>query len=369
MKKRKLFKFIICLLTAVTGLCAVFGSAACSSAGTYGDTFTGSLSKNVYRSVYSAVSGFVNDELNGKTEYVLRNYEVGKKISPEESVIQDVSTDSEIYPVTVKYSKKGSDIEKTVSAYVLQNQEGYRYFAPLPKTGEPLTNSYYNSVLSNPAYNNCTVVTTYSGQIFSINSIYYQIFMFDGGKAYFKQTLPAMQVDFYMTEAENGFAYYSKPPFAGESEYLTNEELNDWIQKNYGSDYYFEGYYLKKGGKSYSLDSFKSVSELSTFIYAANFDSTFFEKTDYGFHMSGDKFKEAIYALAGEMGEDDYELHLQIDEHVKNIDIKYYVYEGRLSKIDFVLQGIIGDDPKDILSIEMHTTFKDFGTTNIDLPR
>lgn len=344
---------------------------ACSRQELYSETFRGYMSPAEYRSQYAAISGFVKEELSTSTvQCVLGDYEIGTML-PEnemESIAGDLAVNA-AYPVKITYTDSYSAKEKTASAYLLETAGNYRYFSPLPKSGEALTASYYNSVIANPAYSDCTVVNTYSGHMLSIDSTYYQIFMFDNDKAYFKQTIPAMQVDFYMTETEDGFEYYSKIPYFGQEGYYTADEIDAQIRELTDGEFYFNGYELIKGGKRYPLDSFKSISELSTFIYAANFDNSFFEKTDYGFCMTKEKFNSAVYALAGEMGENVEDIQLQINEHIKNIDVRYYVSKGRLARIDFILQALIGDSPKDIMSVEMHSEFKDFGSTDIVLPR
>ena len=363
-------KFVIAFLSVIIAVAAAFILPACSVEETYGDTFDGYVSERTYGSEYSAVAAFISKELNGETrKCTLVDYEVGDALPADQ--IDEMGVEMEIiaaYPVEIRYFCNSSRTECKIKAYLLSSADGYRYFVPTPKSGEALTASYFNSVFSNPTYNNCTVNTTYSGHIFSIDSTYYQNIMFDGDKAYFKQTIPAMQVDFFMAETDSGFEYYSRLPAMGDEGYYTNDEVDAWVKRTFGSDYYFEGYELHKGGKSYDLDSFKSVSELSSFIYAANFDYTYFEKTSYGFRMPADKFRAAVYALAGSLG-DDENFKIELDETLKNIDIRYYVKEGRLSRIDTVLQAIVGDSPKDIIAIEMHSEFKDFGTTKITLPR
>lgn len=363
-------KFLLTIVLAVT-VAASLPLYGCSQYGESSETFTGALSQNTYSSEYSTVRGFVREELCGLTaDCTLLDYKVESRLSAQQSAGLGIDEENTaVYPVKIQYTSPQDSRAHTANAYILENNGVYKYFVPLPRTGEAVTKSYYNSVVQNPAYQNCTTETTYSGRIFSIEFTYFQTCMFDYDKAYFNQTIPAMQTDFYMAETANGFKYYARLPQMGDAGYYTKSEINAWVKQTYGPDYYLEGFFLKKGGKTYDLDNFDSISQLSSFIYAANFDCTYFEKTDYGFRMDKSKFISAVYALAGEMGEDADELQLQINEHVQNLDIRYYVADGHLAKMDLVVQAIIGNGYKDIMAIEVHTEYKNFGTTTITLPR
>lgn len=362
-------KKIIYTALLLIALCMPTVFTACSANESYGETFKGYLSEETYNSEASAVRAFLKEQLDGTTaECTLKNYSPNKILTASE--IDELGIDGKIYSatdMTVHYTDGNLKDCKT-SLYVVRSSNGFRYFAPLPKSGEAVTSSYYNSVLSNKAYNNCTVTTTYSGHYQSLDATYLQTFKFDYTKAYFNQTIPSMQVDFYMEQTDDGFEYYSRLPVFGDNKYYTDDEMDKKIKEIYGSNYYFTGYVLKKGSKEYPLDSFADISELSMFIYAADFDGSYFVKTDYGFCMPFEKFKQAVYSMTGTLGEYASTVNSEINEHIASLNIEYYVSEGRLSKIDYTLQAIIGDDPKDLMSTEMHSLFTDFGTTEVILP-
>lgn len=363
-------KKFICSAALTLALCAALVLPACSKKENYSETFIGYLSQNSFSSENSAVRAFLKEQLSGETaDCTLNGYRSYGSLSQTE--LEKLGLDEKFESadkMTVNYDNGNSENRKA-TVYVLKSASGYRYYSPLPKSGEAVTLSYYDSMLSNKDYSNCTVTTTYSGHFYSIESTYLQVFKFADTKAYFKQTIPTMKVDFYMEQTAGGFEYYSKLPFLGDNGYYTEEEINKKVKEKYGSDYYFEGYVLRKGGKEYPLDSFSSISELSSFIYAANYDSSYFVKTDYGFCMPFEKFKEAVYSLSGMLGEDSDEIVFEINKHIASLNIKYYVSDGRLSKIDYVVQAIVSDDPKDLVSVEMHSKFTDFGTTEVNLPR
>lgn len=361
-------KRFICTVFSALALCALIIFSGCSEQNNYGETFKGYLSESAYTSENAAVNAFLEEQLNGTTaECTLGNYTLNGVLTERE--IDELEINEKIYSanyLTVYYTD-GNLNDRKASLYVVRSADGFRYFAPLPQTGEAVTAGYYNSVLSNKAYNNCTVNTTYSGHFYSTETTYLQTFKFDYTKAYFKQTIPTMKVDFFMEQTPNGFEYYSKLPLFGDDNYYNSEETNRKIKEEFGEDYYFY-YVLLKGGKEYRLDSFSDISELSTFIYAADYDCSYFVKTDYGFCMPFDKFKQAVYSAAAMLGSDAEEIELDINRHIAYFDVRYYVSEGRLSKIDYTLQAIVSDDPKDLLSIEMHSMFTDFGTTEVKLP-
>lgn len=361
-------KKFICIITLIIVCCFIIIFPGCSESAKYSETFAGYLSEDTYDSEKSAVNAFIKEQLNGTTsEYTLKNYSCDRTLTSREIADLELGEDVETANfVTVNYTDENYNQHQT-ALYVIKANDGFRYFAPLPKTGEAVTASYYDSVLSNKAYENCTVTTTYACHAYSAETTYLQVFKFDYTKAYFKQTIPSMKVDFYMEETLSGFEYYSKLPLFGDGNYYSSEEANKKIKEKYGDDYYLK-YVLLKGGKEYNLDSFSTISELSEFIYAANFDSSYFVKTDYGFCMPFEKFKEAVYCMAGLLGENAEEAMTDIDTYISSLNIRYYVTDGRLSKIDYLLQALLSDDPKDFFSIEMHSLFTDFGSTEIKLP-
>ena len=339
-----------------------FGAAlmlsACGGGETYSETFTGTLSEQAYSTKQEAAIGFVGEELSGSVancsflEFIPDR--VLSKTETNELLGEDAQQIDEAERGKVNYSVSGGMNEQQ-TLYLCSSADGYRYFTPRPENGARLTRSYYRSVMNNGAYSNCTVETTYSMQLMSLSAIHYQLLKFDTDKAYFKQDLPgAYNVDLYLAEEGNGFKIYTKHP-----------EHNDG---NYYDFDRFKGLYdfvLSKGGRTYSITSFSGISDLSSFMFAADFDSSYFEKTSYGFRIPTHNYKKLIEQMLLGASDELEEFRSDWDEHKMFMEANYYVTDGRLSRMAVQLTACDGEN---IFAVSVKSQFHSFGSTTVTLP-
>lgn len=349
-------------IAVCTAFSILFGSAwlfsACGGGENYSETYTGTLSEETYSTKQDAASGFVGEELNGNAATCSFLEFVPDRVLSEaetaELLGENAQNVTEAERGRVSYSVSGGENEQ-LPLYVCNSEDGYRYFTPLPENGERLTRSYYRSVINNNAYSNCTVETTYSMQLMSLSALHYQLLKFDTDKAYFKQDLPgAYNVDLYLAEKETGVKLYARLPESSDKNYYDFDDLN----VNYE-------YVLQKGGKSYPLKSFTDISDLSAFMFAADFDGSYFEKTSYGFYIPTRNYKKLIEDMLYGASDELEEFRAEWDEHKMFMEAKYYVTEGRLSRTTVQVTACDGEN---IFAASVKSQFHSFGTTAIELP-
>lgn len=357
---KKLFIVFACIAVALS----CFSLTACGVDEHYSETFVAKISESSYASKNSAASAFINEELNGelKTYDFIRYESKGAASSGFISAAKLESADS--VDCGKVYFGDESGKNSSVTMYIAEYGNRYRYVAPLPAKGEPISKSYYQSVMSAANYLNCSVDTTYSFRFLSINSLYRQTLQFDNDKAYFKQDFPgAMRVDFYVSENHGDFEYYCKDATYGDGvTYYTREQLSRLYSEN---GYEFLGYEITKGGYEKLLDDFADISELLEFIFAADTDCSYFIKTDFGFEVTQDSFMRLVEDTIGDLGEEFEIFKNGWNEHRAYINVAYYVSDGRLSREQFNLTAI-GDDG--VMAVSTESKFTDFGTTHITLP-
>lgn len=353
-------KRFLTILAAAVFLCGIVSIfAACGGEENYGETFAGALSEQVYSTKRSAAEGFVDAELSGgAAKCSFLNFVSERELSDEETAYffgEDAQEISDAERGSVHYSALGG-AEEQMPLVIIGTEEGYRYFTLPPQNGSRLTNSYYRSVTGGDVYRNCTVETTFSMRLNSVSTLHYQLLKFADDRAYFRQDMPGpFNIDLYLAEEDGGFKIFTK--------HLEKDDGN-----YYDFDMFREKYvdlYLFKGGEQYSLSSFESLSDLSSFMFAANFDCSYFEKTSYGFCIPNENYKKVIEQMmtgAGEVAED---FQKEWDQHKVFMEAKYYVTEGRLSKTVVQLTACEGDE---VFSCAVKSDFHSFGQTSVSLP-
>lgn len=331
----------------------------------YSETFQGAVSERLYYGKTETAKAFVTEELSGTTSSVV--YKSYSKLNDlTEKEIKALPLEKEIIEkikegerIAVSYDCNGE--EKNINSCLLKMDGGYRYFVEPAKTGEVITNSYYKSCLNGSNYLNCTVTNTFNIRIITSGvgneSIYMQTLKFDNDLAYINQQLPGYECELYFKETNNYINVYMKHPSKNDGVFYTLSEIN---QSLYGMRY---DVYLMKADERVNVSDLTEMEQVAEFIFALPVDASYFVKTDYGFKMPNEKYKEVCKLMAGE------EFYEQIEkdwvEHQIYFNSEYYVENGRLSSNKIVLTMINGNE---VFALNFVSTFSDFNTTSIVLP-
>lgn len=340
---------------AVGAILLVLSLCGCSSMKKGGDTYQGTVSEAAYASSEGAAEAFVREELSGdEGECKLVRFKSEKTLSKEEA--------EEMFPALSPLSAEKGDVEyvrgqgesETMPLYLVREEKGYRYFTPPQRSGERLTKSYYRSVMDRQAYLNCTVETTYNMQLASVSALYYQLLKFSEGFAYFKQDLPgAFKVDFYVQEQGERLKIFTKHPENDDGKYYDIDR--------------FSGYdmVISRGGKTTSISSLESVSDIVGLMFENNFDHSYYQKTDYGFCLPNENYRALVKDLLSLASDEADEFEAVWNEYQMYARADYYVSEGRLSS-STVQVTACGD--WGIFAVTVKQNFHSFGTTKVTLP-
>ena len=334
----------------------------------HSETFAGYVSTEEYENREAAARGFLKCELTGSTlqpEY--KGYTKICNLGSNEINALGVSdlTEKKIVEgeqVSIEFTH--DSIESKANTYLLQTSDaGFVYFVPPQETGEALTNSYFESVLDGKKYSNCTSITTVNLRLVSsatvpVDSTYRQAIYFDDEKAFFNQELPGYDTDFYFIEDGDSIIAYMEHPSNKDGKFYTLSEINS------SSGMMRYEVYLMKGGNRTNIEEFSSIQDIVDIMFMMELDASYFVKTDVGFSMTDEKYKEVCKMMAGEDFfkeiEDawtDFHIHFRSD---------YYVTDGRLSASKTVLTMSNGDE---IFALTLETKYSDFGTTEVEMPR
>ena len=371
----KIVKLVVSLLiTAATtgGLFYAGNNMATFSTEEYSDTFVGYVSENVYDTEEKTAKAYLSCELSGATaEPVYTGYRKIADLSKPEIVSLGVTelTDKNILngeKVAIDYKCNSNPF--TANTYFLNTSEGYLYYIPPQETGEALTNSYFNTVLDGVKYSNCTSTTTVNMRVISsevtTDATYRQVIYFDDDKAFFNQELPGFDTDMYFAEGDGNIIVYLQHPKKNDGKFWTLADINRDL-RNQGSAYYYEYYkvYITKGGETIDVDTFDKMQDIIDLMFMMDLDASYFVKTNVGFSMTNDKYKDVCKMMAGdgfaseiEDAWDDYHVHFRAD---------YYVSDGRLSGSQVILTMSNGDD---IFALNLETKYSNFGSTEVIIP-
>ena len=336
------------------------------------ETYLGAVSERTYSSADDAAEDFVYEEVVGdsyatitsvtslgsadKSEHnipdeFLQGSQTVEKVEVEFTVPAEASLKRRVQ--LVSYSNEGT--EAKVVVYVIKYEMDWKYFAPLPETGDTISKSYYDSVFDNAKYQNCTyevnqTVTSSSFGIVAAEFTIHQIFKFADGKIYIEQT----QTSKVLGQSETETLYFY-------AEELENGDLLCYIKENGGS---WQSAELHNIG-------FYSLEELTPF-YDQYLDYTYFEKTDYGFDLPKENAKifytDYLYReLQG--------LDLSISRDDIDVDMyaEYFVREGQLSgmRINSGIDMRVEEDGIGVtVNVKLNTISKvtDYGTTVVECP-
>ena len=349
------------------------------SIGGVSETFEGAVSSEAYSSPVSAAKAFVYEEIAGEKSAdvldVVSNGELTGDQIEKANIPGDLlyGADS-VEAIEVTYRLYGDDDmyngnnldtlaaqkeekNEKVTVYVIKYGVDWKYFVPMPVTGNTISKTYYDSVFNNDRYQNCTLEVTMemdasikaAGETMEMKMTMTQKIMYDNGRILFEQVTTS-----------SGMGENSTQTICA---YL---ESNDgWIECYLKDDY----------GTWYSANiasiGFSRLEELTPF-YNSYLDYTYFTKTNYGFELSGENAKRYFeQALMGGLGS----LGTMIDTDTMKLDMfaEYYVQKGVLSgamiKADVDMDLSAGGESANLKeTVITNTTCTNYGTTVVERP-
>ena len=363
-KLAKMIVSVVLVAAMTSGMVYVGTHMDFFGADAYSDTFAGYVSETSYSTKEDTAKAFLQNELTGATaKPIYTGYTILEKITSKEveelgitNLTDKVIRDAE----KVKIDYICNDAETSAKTYILNSTQGYLYFIPPQETGEALTNAYFNIVCDGNKYLNSTATTNINLRVISsqmtTESTYRQIIYFDDDKAFFNQELPGFDTDIYFEERNNSILIYIEDPNNKNGHFYTLDELG----RKHGVKYYV---YLVKGSESVNVDTLNKMKDIVDFAFMLELDASYFVKTDVGFSMTDDKYKEVCKFMAGEAFAEEIEKNWE--EHHIHFRADYYVTDGRLSASRIVLTM---SDGEDIFALTLETRYTDFGSTEVVLP-
>lgn len=325
--KKILAKIITFMLIFTLSLTALVGCG--EKREKYSDAYTGEISTKEYNTMDDAVDAFIVDEYTGETSSDVKNTSYNTDLLTAEEVEKLGLSEEQLKGVENVYSceltfSEGEN-ERSVKLYLLSmDNGGVKYYSELPEKGKMITKSYYDSVMNNSAMLECAVSGTMNMKV---------KYNLDGIKG--SETTKAT-----MKMVNTQTACYAKVKTKGSGTTTTVEEYlvaTDGGIKLFVSD--------GDGFEDWSDDieemlgvdpsSVKNLYELNSGS-AMEYDHTYFEKTDYGFCLSGEKMQEAMSTVLADMDLEDM-LGTGVTFDVSGLTLKCYVKDGKLSKL--ILDG------------------------------
>lgn len=355
------------------------------------DTYEGTVSTESYSSAKAAAEAFVNKEVAGNDDVAVLNtkskgtYEVDKvDIAIPSDLLNGADGVEKLevtYKITASETSKGNGYAsamsnrsnegetQTIVVYVIKFGTNYKYYTPMPITGETITKSYYDSVFDAEKYKNCTftalaeitadVDMSYQGEVavMEMTITLEQVIKHDDGRVYMYQKMTTDTQMNAMGDVENEsfveeiYAYMETVngrPVC----YVKMSDDDEWTK----ADLHTIG--------------FSSIEELTPF-YDQYLDFSYFKKTNYGFSLEDENarqyFNQVFSEIMGDVG-------IDFDEDADfEMTAKYYVNDGVLSgiqtdaviRMSIVESGILMNITEIITGT---TTCTDYGTTEVVRP-
>ncbi len=369
-------KLAALIVSVMTLFCyAVFATACGGGATGSGDTFVGAISEESYSSDEAAVEAFLEREISGdaaQAELVgfKAKKDLGEKQIAELETGDVLGEGDEIVgakEVEVTY-KRTSDIaslaavlddEETFlfTVYILEVSPAgatvhvFHYYVPKAKNGDVLTRSYYEDLLDEQKYLNCTQVytsesslkATSGGQSQSAGGKNEFTIMVADGKASMKihmfdpssfmlPTVTYVDVMAYCEQSEDVFSMWTS---------LDNGTT--WSQANNN---------LLLGLGVVNMESFATMN-------IPKIDYSFYEKTSYGFKIQEDFLNKYLGQSAGA-----FDPGASVEA-----ELKIYVSDGRIAKMEAsnsIKASAAGASM--VSSTKELLEFKNYGTTTVTRP-
>ena len=347
------------------------------SIGGVSETYIGGLSNESYGSADEAAEAFVVNEVIGSNTASVSGVSPKQTLTVSEATsiiprevmgndaleVQLLEVTYEVYNNNASVNTSGYtnvdtlDTTRRIDVYVIKYEFDYKYFTPCPKTGDTITQDYYNSVFNAEMYKNCTFVSTTEmsvdvtadGQSQKADFVITQTIKYADGKILLSQTVTG---DTSMLGlANSNFQAYMEEVDGSMRIYVKMGSDSSWVE-----------------GNLYQI-GFKSIDELTPFA-TSYLDYTYFNKTDYGFALTGENAKKYFMAAFESMGAS---VSGMLDS--MNIDMfaEYYVKEGVLSgarteanvEFDMSVQGYSASAKEYVKAV---TTCTNYGTTVVNKP-
>lgn len=342
------------------------------------ETFEGAISGDSYASSIEAAEAFVVEELaNGRANVSVVN---SKELSSSEIKAANIPADliegcDAVEEVEVEYSvidMSGLDnrsnvtslasetLDKTtkVKVYVIKFGVDWKYFSPMPVTGDTISKSYYDSVFNAEKYKNCTFEMTNEatadisadGQSMTMIMKINQVIKHADGKVYLEQHMDVTSNGENMVQSV--YAYMETVGGAIKC-YVKTSENGSWMEADL------------------STVGFTSLEQLTPF-YDQYLDYTYFTKTDFGFALEDENARKYFTtALMGALEG----MESLIDPNKMNLDMyaEYYVCDGVLSgmrvdaDVDMTISaaGSSGTLKETVTTV---TKCTNYGTTVVEKP-
>jgi len=305
------------------------------------ETFKGAVSEESYGSSAEAAQAYIAEEVVGEKDAEILATESKGELSSKEIAALNIPAEfsegiNAVELIEVEYTVADSSLEgksmftnlsdkpalnktQKVKVYVIKYATEWKYFAPMPVTGETISKSYYDSVFDSEKYMNCTFESTSSiiikmdmsgqgqKQSYDITMDTTQTIKFAGNKVYLEQKIVSTDTTTGQNSNNTICAYLEEDE---------NGRLSCYVQTD-GGDWY-EG--------SLTAIGFTSLEQLTPF-YDQYLDYTYFTKADFGFKLSDENaaayLEQALDSVAGGM--------LDIGDMDIDMYAEYYVSEGVLS--------------------------------------
>lgn len=343
------------------------------------ETYKGTVSTETYPTSQEAAEAFVYEELAGYNSIAIKETKSNKELSEKEinklNIPDDILKGHEtVEEIEVTYLVDDEELtnlsqntkqideklnkEKKVKVYVIKYGVNWKYFSPMPITGDTINKSYYDSVFNNEKYQNCTLETTSdadvtvtsNGESYQMKTSLKQLIKHADGKVYLEQILEMsgngqstiQSIYSYMETQGNYIKCYIK---LGENE--------DWMEADL------------------STIGFSSLDELTPF-YDQYLDYTYFTKTDYGFALADSNAQKYFMdALMGSL--ESYASFINKDNLNLDMYAEYYVSKGVLSGMNVKASADITISYMGYsLTLNEATTAvikcTDYGTTKVEKP-
>lgn len=320
------------------------GEEIINSIGGVSETFVGFISDESYLSEEEAVDGFLSNQLSNHKNASLLHTELNNEEIEALNIqnkLQNSITSVKKYTVSVSSSTE-------CDFYIVECGREYFYYTVLPKNGEPITNSYYESVFNNEKYENCTFTKVsyieVKAGLQKLTATITQTIKHADEKVLFEQVIEGdPQLMSQLGSTQNYLAAYIEIGENGnENMYIKQSRYGSWTESRlYG----------------YSADT------LAPF-YDQHLDYTYFEKTDFGFALRNDNALRFYTDTISGQGSNQY-----LEDAELNLYAEYYVADGVLSGMHMEYSATITvNGSTQTTGGENKMICTDYGTTIVERP-
>jgi len=305
------------------------------------ETYAGEVSTTSYQSASVAAQAYISEQLVGGNQAQILSVGEGVELTTDEIAALNLPLDiqdgiTKVEEVEVEYRvtqgdavvlSSGEVSGTKVKVYVIKYDNDWKYFTPLPVTGDTISKNYYNSIFNLEQYRNCTYVTS---QKTTIN-----IKMSMSGMSFSMK----MVNDADMTYKIAGNEIYVKMNMKTSNDLMPELDVSESIEM-----------YIKKESNTVScmvkmgetwVDGDLEMIDIDSWEDMIPFadqylDYTYFVKTDFGFELAPEYLEKYIQHVMDEMDLEDVLDSLDVgmgnfDLDINDILAKYYVKEGVLS--------------------------------------